>query len=331
MVKGDNLKELLSGLGVLSDQLGDQEFLSTGSYALNKVISDSYFGGIPIGGITQFTGESSVGKTTFLTSIIREAQAKGYWCVYLDTEFALSKEFAKKVGLNPDDLIYPHPEEIETLEACFTTIEKYIKKIREVDKETPIIIGYDSLAVSPTIKELEAVDYTSDNMVGAHRAKLTGAAFRKLNPILRENKVALVVINQNRSKVGVMYGDPTVDAAGGKSLLYYLQVNMRIKSSKAGKLKDDNGKIHGIEGVAQNTKNKVGIPFRECKFALEFDKGLEPYNGLLEFFVEDGVITKSGGWYTIVSNGRKFQEKNFTELLLSDKDFYEVRTLLGMN
>ena len=321
----------LSELGVLSDQLGDQEFLSTGSFALNKVISGDYFGGIPIGGITQFTGESSVGKTTFLTSIIREAQKKGYYCIYLDTEFALSKEFAIKVGMDPDKLIYPQPEEIETLENCFTTIEKYIKKIRELDKETPIIVGYDSLAVSPTIKELEAENYNSDNMVGAHRAKLTGAAFRKLNPILREEKVALVIINQIRSKVGVIYGDPRTSASGGKALEYYLQVNMMITSPKSKKLKDDNGRVHGIEGVAQNTKNKVSLPFRECKFVLEFDHGLMEFAGLLEFLMEDGLVTKAGGWFTVVSNGSKFTEKQFTGKLLDDPDFSEIRSLLQLS
>ena len=308
----DVLKRLKNA-GLLSEQAPDLGFVSTGSYALNKIISGDYTKGIPIGMITQFIGESSTAKTVFGTHILKEAQAQGYYSVMVDSENAYNPEFAMHLGIDPKELIYSSPE---TLEDSFQVIEDTIKAIRETDKDTPIVIVYDSIAVSPSKAEYEAENYDGNNMQGAIRAKSTGACLRKINPILRMKKVALVIINQIRNKVGVMYGSPDTMAAGGKSLEYYLGVNLKCISNKTSDLiKDDNKNVIGIQGKLRNTKNKCSIPFKECEFELMFNEGLNPYAGLLKLMENDGLVERNGAWYNVAESGKKFQSKEFIELL----------------
>jgi len=317
----------LKNAGLLSEVVPDLGFVSTGSYALNKIISGDYNKGIPIGMITQFHGESSTAKTVFATHILKEAQEKGYWSVLVDSENAYNPEFAKHLGINPSMLIYSTPE---TLEDCFQAIEDTILAIRESDAETPIVVAYDSIAVSPSRAEYEAETYEGNNMVGAIRAKSTGACLRKINPLMRKHKVALVIINQIRNKVGVMYGNPETMAAGGKSLEYYLGVNLKCVSNKTSDLlRDDNKNVVGITGKVRNTKNKVSIPFRECEFELIYNKGLSQYAGVLKQLESDGVITRSGAWYTVAGTEKKFQSKEFYVLMSKSDDsgFLPVRKI----
>jgi recombination protein RecA len=321
-------QEVLSRLknaGLLSEQPMDLGFVSTGMYALNKVISGDYTKGIPIGMITQFHGEASTAKTVFATHILKDAQERGYYTMLVDSENAYNPEFAKSLGIDPEKLIYAAPE---TLEDCFQVIEDTILAIRETDSETPIVVAYDSIAVSPSKAEYEAEGYEGNNMVGAVRAKSTGACLRKINPLMRKHKVALIIINQIRNKVGVMFGNPETAAAGGKSLEYYLGVNMKTISNKTSDLlKDDNKQVIGIKGKIRNTKNKVSIPFRECEFSLKYDEGLDPYYGLLEFFVAEGLVTQSGAWFTYKE--QKFQRKAFYEEFDSDT-FKDLREAAGI-
>mgnify|MGYP003650881577 FL=1 len=308
----------LKNAGLLSEQAQDLGFVGTGSYALNKIISGNYTKGIPIGMITQFHGEASTAKTVFATHILKEAQAKDYYSMMVDSENAYNPEFASHLGIDPKKLIYAAPE---TLEDCFQVIEDTIIEIRKTDKETPIVVVYDSIAVSPSKAEYEAEGYEGNNMQGAIRAKSTGACLRKINPLMRKYKVALVMINQIRNKVGVLYGSPDTMAAGGKSLEYYLGVNLKCISNKTSDLiKDDNKKILGIQGRLRNTKNKCSIPFKECEFELRFDEGLNSHTGLLKLLEEDGHVERNGAWYTIVSTGKKFQSKEFVELMQDPVD-----------
>jgi recombination protein RecA len=319
----------LKNAGLLSEQVPDLGFVGTGSYALNKIISGHYDKGIPIGMITQFHGEASTAKTVFGTHILREAQEKGYYSMMVDSENAYNPKFASHLGIDPKKLIYAAPE---TLEDCFQVIEDTIVAIRETDKDTPIVVVYDSIAVSPSKAEYEAENYEGNNMQGAVRAKSTGACLRKINPLMRKHKVALVIINQIRNKVGVMYGSPDTMAAGGKSLEYYLGVNLKCISNKTSDLlKDDNKNVVGIQGRVRNTKNKVSIPFRECEFELKYDEGLNPYVGLLKQVEDEGIVERNGAWYTVKESGKKFQSKEFVELLQPpvDAGFTPIAKFLG--
>jgi len=299
----------LKNAGLLSEQLPDLGFVSTGSYALNKVISGDYKKGVPIGMITQIYGKSSTAKTVFVTHILVEAQKKGYYSVLIDSENAYSVEFAESLGIDSKKLIYSTPD---TLEDSFKSIEDIILAIRESDKDTPIVVAYDSIAVSPSKVEFEAESYDGNNMQGAIRAKSAGACLRKINPFMRKYKVALIVINQLREKVGIMYGDNTTAAGGGRALEYYIGVNLMTLSNKTSDLlKDENKRVIGIKGTVRNKKNKVSIPFKECEFELLFDKGLNKYEGVLKFLTEDGLVEQAGSWYTLSSNDTKFQKKDF--------------------
>lgn len=321
------MKELLKTLktaGYLSDQEVDLGNVPTGSYALNRIISGKYSKGIPIGAITQFHGEASTAKTVFATHILREAQALGYYCMLVDSENAYNSQFASKLGIDPSKLIYAAPE---TLEDCFQIIYDTIMEIRAEDKTTPIVIAYDSLAVSPSKAEYDDKTFEGNNMVGAIRAKATGACLRKLNPMLRRERVALVIINQIRSKVGVIYGNPETMASGGKSLDYYLGINLKTISNKTSDLlKDDNDGVIGIKGTVRNTKNKVTIPFQECSFELIFNKGLNKWDGLLEMLVRDGIVERGGSWYTY--KDKKFQSSSFVEFVEKDDKMADIKKLI---
>ncbi len=208
-------------------------------------------------------------------------------------------------------------------------MEETILSIRETDPETPIVIAYDSIAVSPSKVEYDAESYDGNNMQGAVRAKATGACLRKINPLMRKHKVALIVINQLRSKVGVMYGNPDTMAAGGRSLDYYLGVNLKCVSNKTTDLiKDDHKRIIGITGTVRNTKNKVSIPFRECEFELMYDEGLNACAGLLKQLVLDNIIDQNGAWYSW--GDVKFQRKEFDESFATSDKFAELRSQVGI-
>lgn len=326
-----NSIDIFKELGVISEENTDLEFVDTGSYALNKVISGRYNGGIPLRRITEFYGKSSTAKTVFLINILVNAQKKGYFTVLADTENTLSSQFATVCGLDPKKLVYRTPE---TVEDTFEQLEKIIERIREVDKDTPIILGIDSIAVLPSRAEYqkETIEdkYKNSNTDGAIRAKAVGSALRKFNPILKKTNTTLIVINQLRSKINVMYGNPQTKASGGQSLDYYLSVSLETKSGKSDVITlDKTEKPIGIRGKVENTKNKASIPFLDCEFELYFNKGLTKEYGLVTLLEQDGLITRSGAWYTLNSNGFKFQSTNFIEYLTSKPEFEEIRKLLS--
>jgi recombination protein RecA len=304
----------LKNASMLSEQELTPDLISTGSYALNKVVSGKYNGGIPIGMITQFIGQASTAKTVFGTHILREAQKRNFYSIIIDSENAYSPKFAVTLGIDPSKLIYAAPP---TVEECFDTIDKLIKGIRAEDPDTPIVVFYDSLAVSPSKAEMSAEGYEGNNMQGATRAKTIGAALRKINPILRPLKVALILVNQIRTKVGVMFGDPRTSAAGGNALDYYLGVNLECsKSENIG----DKESPHGIRGKVKNKKNKIIEPFKTCEFELIFNQGLNPYYGIIAPLERDGVVERNGAWYTVKETGKKFQSPSLQDLIESNDE-----------
>ena len=316
-MKQDILKQI-KGLSFLSDQDINLGFINTGSFALNKVVSGKYNGGWPIGRVVEIMGNPSTGKTLFISHAFSEAQKLGYYTIMLDNEFAYDSAFAKKLGVDPTKLIYEAPE---TVPECFEKAEELMQKIREVDKDTPIVIAIDSLAgQSKKEKEKEIKDF--DPMDGGVRAKEIGQCLRHINPKLRENKALLLVINQVRSKIGVMYGNPDTRSGGGKALEFYCGVCLNLTSNKTSDvLKDKNDQPIGIKGRIKNTKNKVTVPFQECDFELFYDKGLNPYYGLEQVAIEAGLLEKNGAWYTIKSSQKKFQgEEELQKYITSNEE-----------
>ena len=138
------------------------------------------------------------------------------------------------------------------------------------------------------------------NMGGALRAKVAGICLRRINPLLRKHKAGLIIINQIRSKVGVMFGDPRTKAGGGKSLLYYCGTSLEAMSSRSNILYDDFKNPTGITGKVKCVKNKITIPYQECEFELMYDKGLTRDEGLVYTMLKSGNVTQpSKGWYSL--------------------------------
>ena len=309
----DEICSRLDGAALLSEEDQIHGFIDSGSYPLNKILSGRYDGGYPIGAITEIYGESSTAKTVFLTHAFVGAQKKGYYTVMIDNEHAYSPSFAKLLGVDPEKLIYLMPE---TMEDCFLAIENAIKVIREKDKDTPIIIGYDSIGVSPTRKEMGDDFGKNSEMGGALRAKVAGQCLRRINPLLRKYKAALLIINQVRSKVGVMFGDPRTKAGGGKALLYYCGVSIETCSSKSDILYDDHKNPLGIKGTVKCVKNKITVPYQNCEFELLYNKGLTAEYGMTVSAFKRGVVESPvKGWYSLKGEQGKHRAKDLDALL----------------
>lgn len=317
--------------GKTLNDLEDCKFISTGCFALNRIISGRYHEGLPLGRIVQLQGNSSTGKTLFATTFLAAAQKAGCYTKLLDTENTFSKGFGSKLGLDPKSLLYSNPD---NLEDAFVDVESTINEIRKLDKETPIIIVIDSVAVLPTKEEMGRDDVGEISPAdGARRALVFGSLLRKISPKLEKNNATLVLINQIRSKINVMYGSPDTTAAGGRALEFYLSVDLKTTSSKTGDvLRDEKTKQPiGITGDIECKKNKVGIPFQKCEFKVLFDQGLDPYYGLVDSLVADGYITKSESGRVSIGD-TKFAKDNFVDVLLDKTcaDTAMIREMLGI-
>jgi|ETNvirenome_6_85_1030632.scaffolds.fasta_scaffold02054_10 recombination protein RecA len=303
------------------------EFVSTGSYAMNWVISGRFDGGIPIGAITQIQGGSSSAKTAVLSNVLGRAQKRGYHVAIADVENTLSPSYCNIFGLDSDNLILYNTRSIEE---TFDWMEKVISEIRKEDPDTPIVVGLDSLAQLGPQDEIDAEGYGQSNTDGMIRAKKIGGCLRKFFTVVKKEKVALVIINQIREKIA-MYGDPEVKAAGGRALDFYLSVDLKTHSNKTTDIIRNSNKVPmGITGKMKNLKNKISIPFLNCSFELIFNEGITEYFGLLPILVQEGHVTQNGAWYE--ANGKKFQSKDFISLLhdSSVEGFDPLRNLLNL-
>lgn len=326
-------QEILDRLRGNSLQAEEIKFIDSGCYALNRIISGKYEYGIPIGAIVQFQGESSSGKSLFATTILASAQKQGCYTHLIDSENTFSKSFGESLGIDTNSLVY---STAETLEEAFDQANKTIVDIRSLDKTTPIVIAIDSVAVLPTKEEMEREALGDIKATdGARRAIVFGSLLRKFNHSLRKNNTTLIVINQIRTDIGVMYGNPNRAAAGGKSLEFYLSVNIETISNKTSDvIRDDNKKPLGIVGRLRCKKNKVGLPFQECDFKAVFNKGLDRFYGLESMLADDNLITRSDSGRLSVGE-IKFKKGSFSDLLLdftqSNAELDNIRSMLGIN
>lgn len=303
------------------DLLGDIDpikgCIDTGNLAFNYACSGKFLGGgIPRGRITEIFGPSSSGKSLIAANILHGCQQMGGWAVLLDVENAANGEFMELVSrINLKRLIRYGPEKVETLEKCFSMIHNLTRTIRAKEKDAgvepkPIVIIYDSIAGSPCQRELSETDLPFDYTEGdwkkivgrkeqpGERAKICSKEFRKLNPLVAEHDVALVVLNQIRDKIGVMYGSPETTAGGGKSLEFYTSLRVRMAAKKKIENKELE-KFAGINLSVKNVKNRIFRPFVVGDdIKLYFEKGVDPLSGLLLKLREEECITRTspGNW-----------------------------------
>jgi len=313
------------GMEILDKVESIPYYIDTGILSLNYVCSGKFInGGIPLGRIVEIYGDSSTGKTLIGTNILKGAQKRNGVPILLDAEQSMSKEFAVIASkVDPTRfLIMSSP----TLEGCFNKIYGSIKKVREqAPGDYPIVVVYDSIAASPSEREwaeteldMETATKAEIKTAGAgatkpgERAKTCSKHFRNLPKYLRDNNASLVVINQLRQQIGVMFGDDRIGAGGGRSLEYYTAVRLYMQAKKVPK--DDKGNVLGVNITVRNTKNKCFRPFVEAEqMRLYFDQGIDPFGGLLSLFIRTGrVNTKGGGNYWVeepYANGEEIKFK----------------------
>lgn len=297
-----------------------KSWIDTGNLALNYLCSGRFVGGgIPSGKIIEVYGPSSSCKTLFATNILKGCQKMGGYALFLDAENSLSKEFAQKAShLETSKVLIL---KAETLQKAFAKMIAAIKKIREkFGPDKPIVIVYDSIAASPSDREMAETDMSESELektkdMPGERAKTCSKELRKLTPLLDEHNCTVLFINQVRMKIGVMFGNPETTAGGGKALEYYTSLRLRTKAEK--RLTDKLDNVIGMGVSVSNVKNKCFKPFINARnMQLLFDQGINPFGGLLELLVQTERITPCGaGSYKVNEPYAAGQEIKFKSAL----------------
>jgi recombination protein RecA len=290
--------------------------IPTGAINLDAAIG---VGGIPKGRITEIYGPESSGKTTLCLHVVANAQRAGGVAAYIDAEHALDTEYAKKLGVDVENLLISQPDTGEqALEIC-----EILVRSGAVD-----IVVIDSVAALVPKAEIEGE--MGDSHVGL-QARLMSQALRKLTGAIARSKTSVVFINQLREKIGVMFGNPET-TTGGKALKFYASVRLDIRRIGPVKEKED---VIGSHVRVKVVKNKVAPPFKQAEFDIMYAEGISHTSLLVDIGAESGIIEKSGAWYSY--NGQKIgQGRENAKLYLKDNPALQaeieekVKVILGM-
>jgi recombination protein RecA len=290
--------------------------IPTGAINLDAAIG---VGGIPRGRITEVYGPESSGKTTLCLHVVANAQRTGGVAAYIDAEHALDTEYARKLGVDVENLLISQPDTGEqALEIC-----EILVRSGAVD-----VVVIDSVAALVPKAEIEGD--MGDSHVGL-QARLMSQALRKLTGAIARSRTSVIFINQLREKIGVMFGNPET-TTGGKALKFYASVRLDIRRIQAVKDKED---VVGSHVRVKVVKNKVAPPFRQAEFDIMYAEGISHTSLLVDIASESNIIEKSGAWYSY--NGQKIgQGRENAKLYLKDNPALmteieeKVKTVLGI-
>ncbi len=291
-------------------RLGDKtsmevEVIPSGNILIDRALG---VGGFPRGRVVEIYGPESSGKTTLTLTVVAQAQKRGGLAAFIDVEHALDPVYARKLGVNVDDLLVSQPSSgEEALRICETLVRS-----NALD-----VIVIDSVAALVTKQELEGE--IGDSTVGA-QARLMSAALRKLTSLISKARTTCIFTNQIREKIGVMFGNPET-TPGGKALKFYASVRCDIR--RIGAIKQGDGTVTGNRTKLKVVKNKVAPPFTECEFDIMYNEGISHTGSLLDLALEQNIIEKRGSWLSYKGSQLAQGRDAGKEVLKSDAALYE--------
>jgi len=290
--------------------------ISTGSVSLDYALG---IGGVPRGRVVEVFGPESSGKTTLTLQIIAEAQKLGGMAAFVDAEHALDAQYAKKLGVDLDNLLVSQPDNGEQA----LEIVEVLVRSGGVD-----VVVVDSVAALVPRAEIDGE--MGEAQMGL-QARLMSQALRKLTGVVSKSKTCLIFINQLREKIGVMFGNPET-TTGGRALKFYASVRIDIR--RIGAIKDGEQVVGGRTRV-KVVKNKVAPPFREAEFDVMYGEGISREGDLLDLAVERKIVEKSGTWFAYSGERLGQGRENVKQFLRDNPAIFKsiedrVRTELGL-
>jgi len=313
----DKQKALDSALAQIERQFGKGSIMTLGGNAVQEIESTSTgslgldialgIGGIPKGRIIEIYGPESSGKTTLTLHCIAEEQKKGGVCAFVDAEHALDPGYAKKLGVNLDELLISQPD---TGEQALEIVDTLVRS------GAVSMVVVDSVAALTPKSELEGD--MGDYSVGVH-ARLMSQAMRKLTGSISRTQCTVVFINQIRMKIGVMFGSPET-TTGGNALKFYSSVRLDIRRIGAVKDRDE---VVGNTTKVKVVKNKVAPPFKVVEFDIMYGEGISKMGELVDMGVKAGIVEKSGSWFSY-GDERIGQGRENAKQFLRDNEHFAI-------
>ena len=290
--------------------------ISTGAVSFDAALG---VGGFPRGRVVEVFGPESSGKTTIALQVIAEAQKQGGMAAFVDAEHALDPAYAKKLGVDVDNLLVSQPDYGEQA----LEIAEALVRSGAID-----VLVVDSVAALVPKAELDGE--MGDSHVGL-QARLMSQALRKLTGIVSKSRTCLVFINQIREKIGVMFGNPET-TTGGRALKFYSSVRIDIRRIAAIK---DGDQVMGSRTRVKVVKNKVAAPFREAEFDIMYGEGISREGDLIDLAVNNNIVEKSGSWFSYKGERIGQGRENAKQFLKDNRDIYakleaEVRKAVGL-
>jgi recombination protein RecA len=284
-----------------NDRSMDIETISSGSLGLDIALG---VGGLPKGRVVEIYGPESSGKTTLALHTVAEAQKKGGICAFIDAEHALDPVYARKLGVNIDELLISQPDTGEqALEICDTLVRSGAVDVLVVD------------SVAALVPKAELEGEMGDALPGL-QARLMSQALRKLTASINKSNTMVIFINQIRMKIGVMYGSPET-TTGGNALKFYASVRLDIRRIGAIKERDE---VVGNTTRVKVVKNKLAPPFKQVEFDIMYGEGVSKMGEILDLGVKAGIVEKSGAWFSYDSQRLGQGRENAKAFLKTNPD-----------